>query len=93
MGKERLHFKIYGRVQGVGFRYYIYLKAREIEIRGWVKNTSGGTVEGEVEGDRETLENFLEWAKRGPGWAKVERVEEKWEEAKNDFKDFKIKSV
>ncbi len=92
MAKKRLYLKIFGRVQGVGFRYYAREEAQNLGLLGWMKNASGGTVEGEIEGEEKSLEEFLKWAKGGPRGAKVEKVEARWEEFKDEFRDFKIRS-
>lgn len=55
-----------GRVQGVGFRYFALHKALELNITGWVKNTSNGTVEIEATGDAVNLQTYTEWIKLGP---------------------------
>lgn len=66
---------IHGRVQGVSFRYYARQQAMQLQLAGWIRNASNGTVEAEVEGDREAVRQFVEWAHEGPGMARVERVE------------------
>ena len=48
--KVRKHIIFYGRVQGVGFRYYSVYKSRKLGITGWVRNLYDGTVEMEVQG-------------------------------------------
>lgn len=48
--KIRKHIYFYGRVQGVGFRYYAVQKANQLGLTGWVRNLSDGSVEMEVEG-------------------------------------------
>jgi len=64
-----------GVVQGVGFRPFVYRLAQEHDLKGWVRNTSGN-VEIEVEGDEETLENFLsDLEAKAPPMARIERVE------------------
>src|SRR5580700_4274292 len=50
-----LHFLIQGRVQGVGFRWYVHREASELELRGWVRNTEDGEVEVVAAGDPEGL--------------------------------------
>ncbi len=92
MAKKRLYLKIFGDVQGVGFRYYASEMARNLGLTGWMKNASDKTVEGEIEGEEKLLEEFLEWAKGGPRWARVEKVEARWEEFKGEFQNFKIRS-
>jgi len=91
MAKKKLFFKIFGRVQGVGFRYSAREMAKNLGLLGWMKNAGDKTVEGEIEGEEKSLEEFLEWAKKGPRWSRVEKVEAQWEEFKDEFRDFKIK--
>ena len=46
------HFMVRGRVQGVGFRWYVHREAAEIGLRGWVRNTVDGHVESVAAGSR-----------------------------------------
>ncbi len=88
---RQLFLKIHGDVHGVGFRYRTQEKAQELGLVGWVKNAYDDTVEITAEGEDEALKKFVEWCKNGPRWARVTKVEEKWEEiTKNNFNDFKI---
>jgi acylphosphatase len=91
MAKKRLYLKIFGDVQGVNFRYYSREKANELDLVGWIKNASDGTVECEVLGEEEALKKFLEWARKGPSWAAVRKVEEQWGEYNGQFKSFEIR--
>ena len=86
----RLHLKIYGNVQGVFFRASTRAKARKLGITGLVRNCSDGCVEIVAEGDEQTLIEFRNWCKEGPGQARVEKVKEEWEEAANEFERFQI---
>ena len=72
---KHLNIKIYGRVQDVGFRFGAKKKADELGIKGFIKNEPDGTVYIEAEGDGNVLDNFLEWCRKGPRFASVERVE------------------
>jgi acylphosphatase len=74
--EEKLLYKIYitGRVQGVGFRWSAANEAKNIGIKGFVKNLSNGNVYIEAEGSREQLNAFIEWCKKGPGFGFVESV-------------------
>ena len=72
---EKLHFRVSGNVQGVGFRYHTTAKARELGLRGWVKNLADGRVEGVAEGESEALDALLLWCRQGPDHARVESVE------------------
>lgn len=77
---HRVIIRIRGDVQGVGFRYSVWLKARELGLAGFARNELGGNVYIEAEGSRDKLEELLQWCENGaPG--KVERVErEFWDE-------------
>ena len=87
---ERLHAYIYGRVQGVSFRYYTLRRARELELKGWVRNLPDGTVETTAEGNRQALEAFLEFLREGSPQAIVSRVEREWQPATREFTTFEI---
>jgi acylphosphatase len=79
--------RIYGRVQGVGFRSAALVEAKIMRLFGFAKNDSDGSVVIEAEGDEKKLEEFLEWCRLGPLWSKVEKVEFK---IKTELKNFKI---
>jgi acylphosphatase len=64
-----------GRVQGVGFRYSMVQEARELGLRGWVRNRRDGTVEAVIHGARDVVQHLVEWAERGPDGAHVTGVE------------------
>lgn len=93
MGKVRFYFKIFGDVQGVGFRYHLRGTAKALGLSGWVRNEGDGTVQGEVEGEADAALKFLREAGRGSYFRRVEKIEKKREEFKSEFKDFEIKSV
>ena len=57
--KIRKHIIFYGRVQGVGFRYYTVQKANQLGLTGWVKNLYDGSVEMEVEGQEELIDQLI----------------------------------
>jgi len=64
-----------GRVQGVGFRYSAAREAKRLRLSGWVRNSSSGDVEVWAEGPAETLEQYLEWLRRGPQFSRVDSVD------------------
>lgn len=86
----RAHIIVSGLVQGVGFRYFIYRKATELELRGFVRNLYNGDVEIVVEGEKDKIQILIEHAKIGPRSAFVKDVQVEWEEDKNEFTDFRI---
>ncbi len=65
---------IYGRVQGVGFRWSLCAEARASGLKGWVRNRRDGSVEALIVGTPEAVEALTAWAYRGPPSARVERV-------------------
>lgn len=89
--KARAHIFVSGRVQGVFFRQNTRKKARELGISGWVKNLSDGRVEALMEGEKDKVENLIEWLRKGPIIARVDGIEVFWEEHKGEFNDFAIK--
>ncbi len=71
---KSIKINIYGRVQGVGFRYSTLQKANELRITGFVKNRSDGSVYIEADGEPETLDKFILWCRQGPSGAVVDEV-------------------
>ena len=61
----RKHYRFTGHVQGVGFRYRAYYNAQRLNIAGWVKNCSDGSVEMEAEGTAEALCDLLDALENG----------------------------
>ncbi len=78
---ERLHGLVHGDVQGVGFRYFLMREAQRLGLRGWVRNRDDGTVEFIAEGTRLDLERLRQAAEKGPGMARVDRVDAQWSAA------------
>jgi acylphosphatase len=72
---SRIKITVYGRVQGVGFRYHTRKKAQELSLTGYVTNKPDHTVEIVADGPDEQLKNLIEWAKKGPERSKVSRIE------------------
>jgi acylphosphatase len=68
------HAIVTGDVQGVGFRHYTKLEARELGLAGFVRNLSDGNVEVWAEGPKTAVEELLQWLERGPPSARVDRV-------------------
>lgn len=86
----QVHIKIYGRVQGVFFRSQAKAVADDLGLTGWVRNNPNGLVEAMAEGSKEKLDQFVEWCKKGPRLAHVERVEVDWSKKEEGLTDFEI---
>lgn len=83
---------VYGRVQGVFFRYFVRNVAITLGLKGYVRNLAGGdAVEVEAEGDKQQLDKLVEQLKIGPPGARVERVEINWSDYSGRFSDFGIR--
>lgn len=87
---QRFHAVIAGRVQGVSFRYYTTRRAKELQLHGWVRNRSDGTVEVEAEGEREDLKSLLQFLHQGPSSAVVKSVSEQWLDYEGTLQPFAV---
>ena len=87
----RLHARVYGRVQGVNFRYYTQIEANRRKLTGWVTNRFDGSVELVAEGERTTLGRFLNFLHSGSPSARVDRVQADWSEATGEFNHFRVR--
>jgi acylphosphatase len=89
----RLEATVRGRVQGVGFRYFVWREANALGLDGWVANRPDGAVDCRAEGGRETLERFVDRLREGPPGAWVERVDARWLAATGLAPGFGIRAV
>jgi acylphosphatase len=90
-GKAALRAIVRGRVQGVGFRDFVWRRARFLGLVGYVRNLPDGrSVEVVAEGQRDDLEQLLEFLRSGPPAARVEQVDVEWGEASDRFQRFVI---
>lgn len=79
-----------GRVQGVGYRYFVLRLAGEFDVSGLVRNLPSGEVEVIAEGRREELERFFEEVKKGPAGAYVSSFREEWLPFSGLYHDFRV---
>jgi acylphosphatase len=89
----RLEASVRGRVQGVGFRYYVVDRADHLGLTGWVANEQDGSVHCVAEGPRADLERLLEELHEGPASAIVEYVVEDWLTYTGHWGSFGIRSA
>lgn len=89
--KARVHIRVTGLVQGVGFRAHVEYFARQAQVTGWVRNVGFDMVETVAEGERERLELFVEAVKQGPRGSHVDESHVTWEEPSGEFSDFSVR--
>ena len=75
--KCQFDIRIFGRVQGVGFRAAARNQARSLKLHGWVENLPDGSVRAVVSGEDAACHSFLRWCREGSGYSWTERVEVK----------------
>lgn len=90
-GQVRLSARVFGVVQGVGFRYRTMGEAEELGLTGEVKNLDDGSVALVAEGTGGQVEKLLDWlnSDRAPG--RVERVDHSVSAAQGSFRDFRAR--
>lgn len=89
--KIRAHVVLSGRVQGVYYRQNTIKQAQRLGLSGWIRNLNDGKVEAVFEGEKENVEKIVNWAKKGPFFARVSSLKIEWQEYKGEFNNFGIK--
>ncbi len=69
------HWKVYGRVQGVGFRKAAEREGQRLGLKGWVRNLEDVGVEILAQGEPQVVQILVDWSRRGPAFAQVETLE------------------
>ena len=91
-GSRRLEVVVRGRVQGVGYRFYVLRLASGLGLDGWVSNEADGSVRVRAEGLPDVLDEFLLGLRVGPSGARVDDVEVRWGDATQDIGPFAVRS-
>lgn len=89
--KKTFYITLYGKVQGVGFRYFAREKALEYSLTGWVKNLPDRTVEIEVKGETSNIEVFIDFLKIGNGYSRVDKFHKTEITNPRSYHSFQIK--
>lgn len=84
------HIIFHGRVQGVGFRWFVEKTAVKLGLSGTVKNLRDGTVEAWIEGNRLQIEHFIENLKLGNGFSRIDDVKLRFNPSLNNYNNFRI---
>ena len=85
-----VHLTVSGRVQGVGFRWFVVQEAEVAGVAGWVRNLDDGRVEVWIEGDTDAVRTVEEAVSRGPRHARVMDVERREERPTGRYRDFGV---
>ena len=88
---QELRATVYGRVQGVGFRYFVVEQALGLGLRGYARNTDEQSVEVLAQGPHSALEQLLALLWRGPGAAHVSQVDVDWGEPSTHVSGFHVR--
>jgi acylphosphatase len=86
----RAEIKVSGVVQGVGYRYYCYQRARSLGLTGWVRNNPDGSVALVAEGDESALKALLDELRIGPPAASVADIRVDWSRATGQYEAFEV---
>lgn len=87
---KRMKATVTGRVQGVGFRYFVRNQANELDLAGYVKNLPDNDVEVVAEGPAEKLEELRQRLWKGPVLSKVSNVNDEISDATGEFNGFNV---
>ena len=88
---KKVHIIVHGHVQGVFFRHYTKKTALILGLKGYTRNMPNGTVEVIAEGPENKIKELIEFCKKGPEAAMVEKIDVKFEKASNEFKGFSVR--
>ncbi len=88
---KRAEYRVYGIVQGVGYRYFVYRNAKSLNLTGFAKNMYDGTVWVIAEGEEVNLKKLYDILLIGPTYAYVKKVEVEYGEPTGEFLGFEIK--
>jgi acylphosphatase len=86
-------YVVRGRVQGVGFRWFVEREAHVLQVTGWVRNNADGTVEVLAQGTRDQLSGLRSRLREGPRAARVDNVEESEAETVKGLNSFRIEGA
>jgi len=87
----RVHLLISGEVQGVFFRSNARDFARELGLKGWVRNLPDGRVECVIEGEKEKVERMVRFCREGPPGSSIENLDIKREKPTKEFRGFEVR--
>jgi len=91
MAREQRFIRIHGKVQGVGYRFFATRVARRLGLKGWIQNNRDGSVEAAVEGEKSSIDEWIEELKEGPRYAEVTKIDQETKDFSGKLPDFDVK--
>lgn len=91
MARTGAEILVEGEVQGVGYRYFAQRKAQALGLPGYATNLRDGRVKVRVEGNQETIEEYIRQLEKGPPLARVGRLSTMWCLYTGKFRTFEIR--
>ena len=88
---KKVHVTISGLVQGIFFRHHAKVLARKLGLKGYVRNLSNGNVEVVAQGDSKNIEKLIDFLKKGPSGAKVDKIDIIEQKPTSEFTDFEVR--
>ena len=86
-----MRLRVTGRVQGVGFRYFVVRQARRLGVAGYAMNMIDGSVEIRAEGESVVVQQLIDAVRRGPGGSRVDDVEVESKDGGASFSGFDVR--
>jgi acylphosphatase len=88
--KKKARLLIKGRVQGVGFRWFVYTRARELGLKGSVRNLADGNVETIAEGEQIKIAALIDEIRKGTSFSRVVDLMVEWRNFSGEYNSFDI---
>jgi len=88
---KTVHVWVTGSVQDVGFRYFTNRNAKELGIKGWIRNTEDGKVEAVFQGDENNIQRMIELCRHGPSSSHVKDIKIVESDENKIYDDFSIR--
>ena len=88
---KRVVAVVSGHVQGVGYRFFATRVARRAGLKGWIQNMRDGTVEALVEGEKKSIDEWIEEIREGPRYAEVTKIDQESKDFSGKLPDFDVK--
>jgi len=88
---KRLRATVEGRVQGVGYRDFVRTQARNLHLKGWVRNLPNGNVEVTAEGEDVALAHLVIMLEKGPSMSRIDDVQVAYSASTGEFSEFHVR--